>query len=219
MLQAIVFDMDGLMVDSEPLAHEAWNDVLREYGQRLDDVNYSRIVGLRLDATAQFLKQMYELPVSPAKLGEAKERRLTEIRARGVPPMPGLGRLVSEIEARQLPWAVATSSPRATAEENLQQLGLLPLCQVIAGGDEVRHGKPSPEIYLLAAERLGIAPDLCLALEDSVPGLTAARSAGMVTVAIPGGHGQAQEFEEANFVFSSLDIVATQLEEILATSN
>ena len=123
MIQAVIFDMDGLMVDSEPLAHQAWNDVLDTFGQRLDDVTYSQLVGLRLDATARLVQQTYELPVTPDELAEAKENRLSQIRAHGVPAMPGLRRLMAEIEAKDLPWAVATSSPRATAEENLQQLG------------------------------------------------------------------------------------------------
>jgi HAD superfamily hydrolase (TIGR01509 family) len=217
MLQAVIFDMDGLMVDSEPLAHQAWNDVLDSYGQRLDDAIYSQLIGLRLDATARLVQQTYALPVSPDHLAEAKETRLSEIRGHGVPEMPGLRRLVGGIEARDLPWAVATSSPRATAEENLEYLGLLPRCWAIAGGDEVSQGKPSPEIYLLAAERLAIMPQHCLALEDSVPGATAARSAGMMTVAVPGGHSTAEQFSMADFVISSLDIVADRLDELLAT--
>ena len=216
MLQAVIFDMDGLMVDSEPLAHQAWNDVLEPYGRRLDDETYAQLIGLRLDATARLVQETYELPVNPDQLAEAKENRLSQLRARGVPAMPGLRRLVGEIQARDLPWAVATSSPRATAEENLQQLGLLSLCQAIAGGDEASQGKPSPDIYLLAARRLAIMPQYCLALEDSVPGVTAARSAGMVTVAVPGGHSSADQFTLADFVFSSLDIVADQLDELLA---
>ena len=207
------------MVDSEPLAHQAWNDVLENFGQRLDNATYSQLVGLRLDASARLVQQAYELPVSPEQLAAAKENRLSQIRAHGVPEMPGLRRLLSEIEARNLPWAVATSSPRMTAEENLQQLELLPLCRAIAGGDEVSQGKPSPEIYLLAARRLAIMPQYCLALEDSVPGVMAARSAGMITVAVPSGHGTVEQFAIADFVFSSLDIVADRLDELLAASS
>ena len=215
MIEAVVFDMDGLMVDSEPQAHQAWNDVLEKYGQRLDDATYSQLIGLRLDATARLVQQTYALPVTTDNLAEAKERRLSQIRALGVPEMPGLKRLVVKIEAKGLPWAVATSSPRATAEENLLQLGLLSRCRALAGGDEVSQGKPSPEIYLLAAERLAIMPKYCLALEDSVPGATAAQAAGMVTVAVPGGHSSAEQFTMADFVFSSLEIVADQLDDLL----
>jgi HAD superfamily hydrolase (TIGR01509 family) len=219
MLEAIIFDMDGLMVDSEPLAHQAWNDVLQSYGQRLDEATYSRLVGLRLDATARLVQQSYALPVTPDQLAEAKENRLSQIRALGVPEMPGLRRLLGEVKARGLPWAVATSSPRATAEENLQQLGLLPFCRAIVGGDEVSQGKPSPEIYLLAAERLAVSSQYCLALEDSIPGATAAQSAGMVTVAVPGRHSTPEKFGLADFVLSSLDIVADRLDELLAARN
>ncbi len=219
MLEAIIFDMDGLMVDSEPLAHQAWNDVLQSYGHRLDEATYAQLVGLRLDATAQLVQKSYALPVTPDQLAEAKEKRLSQIRASGLPEMPGLRRLLAEVKARGLPWAVATSSPRATAEENLHQLGLLSICRAIVGGDEVSQGKPSPEIYLLAAERLAVSSQYCLALEDSIPGATAAQSAGMVTVAVPGGHSPAEQFGIADFVISSLNIVADRLDELLAVRN
>ena len=87
MLQAVIFDMDGLMVDSEPLAHQAWNDVLDTFGQRLDDTTYSQLIGLRLDATARLVQQAYDLPVTPDQLAGAKENRLSQIRALGVPEM------------------------------------------------------------------------------------------------------------------------------------
>jgi beta-phosphoglucomutase-like phosphatase (HAD superfamily) len=125
--------------------------------------------------------------------------------------------LQAEIARRQIPWAVATSSPRHHAEIILTQLALADSCRAIAGGDEVRQGKPAPDIYLLAAERLGIAPAHCLALEDSLPGSQAAVAAGMVTVAVPGGDRAAAEFAHADFIFPSLHQVLAHLDELMST--
>lgn len=217
---AIIFDMDGLMIDSEPLAHRAWTDVLDGFGVKLDDTVYHQMIGLRLEDTARLLQQRYDLPVDPQILGQSKEQQLAEIKAvEGIRMMPGLIELVDEIEQRGLPWAVATSSLRANAEQNLRLIGLFGRCRAIVGGDEVSRGKPAPDIYLLAAERLSVTPQKCLALEDSVPGVKSARSAGMVTVAIPGSHSSRENYGLANHVYPTLKVVADRLDQLLVSGN
>lgn len=129
--------------------------------------------------------------------------------------MPGLMPLHAEITRRQIPWAVATSSPYHQAETVLTQLGLIDACCAIAAGNEVSQGKPAPDIYLLAAQRLGIAPENCLALEDSVPGSQAAAAAGMITVAVPNGDTQINDFPHAHYILPSLHAVLTYLDELL----
>jgi HAD superfamily hydrolase (TIGR01509 family) len=213
-LQAVVFDLDGLMVNSEPLARQAWDEVLADYGRRLDEVTYRRIVGRRTRESAEIVRASYGLPLPAEELAAAKTRRWQAIWQRGLPPMPGLVELQAELAARALPWAVATSSPRAYAMGILQQLGLADSCGAIAGGDEVTHGKPEPDIYLLAAERLGVSPEACLALEDSVPGARAAQAAGMAVVAIPNGTPVA-DFRFADHVLASLHEVASRLDLLL----
>jgi HAD superfamily hydrolase (TIGR01509 family) len=130
--------------------------------------------------------------------------------------MPGLRRLVEELKQRKLPWGVATSSPKNYAKLILKNLGLIADCQAIASGDEVQHGKPAPDVYLLAAERLAISPESCMALEDSVPGVKAAVAAGMLTVAVPNSHTEEDEFSLANYVLPSLNAVADGLDRLLA---
>jgi len=97
---------------------------------------------------------------------------MSEIMAEGIPCMLGLRRLVAELEQRNTPWAVATSSRKAYANQVLEQLDLREKCKAIAAGDDVERGKPAPDVYLLAADRLDIDPASCLALEDSVPGIS-----------------------------------------------
>ena len=137
----------------------------------------------------------------------------SQIRANGVPTMPGLHALHDEIARRNIPWGIATSSPRAHAVEILQQLGLQERCRAIAAGDEVTNGKPHPDIYLLAARRLGIAPQDCLALEDSGPGSQAAVNAGMTVIAIPNAQTKTADFSHVHYLYRSLEDVLTNLDQ------
>lgn len=204
------------MVDTEPLARRVWEEVLASYGVELDEATYTRMVGRRTAESAQLLLETHALPLAAAELAAAKTRSWERVWRRGVPARPGLKRLHRLLAEREIPWAVATSSPRFYAAEILQQLEVSADCRALAAGDEVRHGKPAPDIYLLAAERLGIAAERCLALEDSVPGGRSARAAGMTLVAVPGPPATAADFPFADYVFPSLDDVATALDRLLA---
>ncbi|WP_420640549.1 HAD family hydrolase [Candidatus Leptofilum sp.] len=212
-LQAIIFDMDGLMVDSEPLSQQAWDEYLRPYGHQLTEEIVSNIIGLRADVSTPTIKELFNLPEPVPVIIEKRAAIYSQIRANGVPIMPGLHELHAEIARRQLTWGVATSSPRHHAQEILQQLGLLDRCQAIAAGGEVTHGKPQPDIYLLAAERLGIPPQNCLALEDSGPGSLAATRAGMTTIAIPNAQTQTADFSHVHHRYSSLHDVLANLDQ------
>jgi len=213
---AIVLDMDGLMVDTEPLARRAWDQVLSVYGYTLDDAVYNRMIGHRLDESVQILVESYNLPLDVDDLARQKNNMFSKVRDLGVPIMPGLYELHAAIIQRDLLWGVATSSPRSYAEEILLQLELKESCQVIAGGDEVPYGKPAPDIYLLAAERLGVLPSRCLALEDSAPGCRSALSAGMLVAAVPNGDTETADFPAVEYIFSSLYEVTDKLDTLLA---
>jgi HAD superfamily hydrolase (TIGR01509 family) len=214
-IKAIVFDMDGLMVDSEPLARQAWETVLARYGCQLDAETYGRMIGLRTEDSSRLVRDRYDLAVSPADLGAQKTAEMAGLLDQGVPVMPGLPELIQVVNERQIPWAVATSSRLAYAQTILDQLGLRDSCRAVAAGDQVAHGKPAPDIYLLAANRLGVNPQSCLALEDSVPGGRAAVAAGMVLAAVPGPQADAADFAFADHVFPSLRQVADALDHLL----
>ena len=211
-LNAIVFDMDGLMVDSEPLSQQAWDEYLRPYGHQLTEEIVSSIIGLRADVSTPTIKDLFNLSEDVATIISKRAAIYSQIRANGVPVMPGLVALHAEIGRRQIPWAVATSSPRAHAEEILHQLGLKDQCRAIAAGNEVSHGKPHPEIYQLAAARLGIPPQHCLALEDSGPGSLAAVRAGMTVIAIPNVQTKTADFSHVHYQYNSLHDVLANLD-------
>ena len=140
-MKAVIFDMDGLMVNSEPLARQAWDAVLGTYGARLDGETYRGMIGLRLDESAKLVRDAYGLADDPATIAERKQHHLAQIRRGGVPIMPGLWRLLEEIERRRLPWAVASSSKRDDVLAVLRQLDLLNVCWAIAAGGLVSRRK------------------------------------------------------------------------------
>lgn len=214
-LKAVVFDMDGLMVDSEPLSRQAWDEFLRPYNGHITDEMQSQIIGLRADLSTPLIKETYNIPLSVEAIIEQRKIIYKRIRANGVPMMPGLMMLQGHISQRRLPWAVASSSGREHVHEVLEQLELDGSVYATACGDEVTNGKPAPDIYLLAAERLGIDPTLCLALEDSGPGSRAAVAAGMRTIAIPNNETKSADFSHAYAVYGSLFEVVNNLDALL----
>jgi HAD superfamily hydrolase (TIGR01509 family) len=218
MMEAILFDMDGLMVDTEPLARAAWDEVLAPYGYRVDDDLYRRMLGRRTRESAQHVLEAFALPLSADELIERKTAALLRRLNGGAPPMPGLFTLLDAVEARGLPWGVATSTPRPLAAHILGGLGVLGRLSALAAGDEVARGKPAPDIYLLAASRLGIAPGRCLALEDTPTGCAAAAAAGMRVVAVPGEWTDRAAFGCAFRVSPSLAEVAAGLDALLTAA-
>lgn len=215
-IEAVIFDMDGLLVDSEPLSQRAWARLAAVYGFVLDEATYGRMVGRRSDEAARLFLQACPLPLAVDAVVAQKGAYLEEIKAQEVVPvMAGVAEVVTAVGHHKLPYAVATSSKRSHAEQIMAQLGLTPVA--IAGGDEVTEGKPAPDIYLLAAARLGLDPAGCLALEDSLPGCEAARAAGMRVVAVPNGVTHQADFSQVTgHVYDSLHGVAADLTRLLA---
>jgi HAD superfamily hydrolase (TIGR01509 family) len=214
-IRAVIFDLDGLMIDTEPLARRAWDRVLIDHGLRLEDAVFARMIGLRLQESSAVIKKAYGIETPAAELAEMERQYMFQIMKQGIPIMPGLDRLLSELDQHRIPWAVATSSDRSYAEETLSQLNLLDRCLALAAGDEVEEGKPKPDVYLLAAQRLGVNPARCMALEDSAPGVSAAAAAGMRTLAVPNGDTSLMDFQPAHGVYGSLEEVALDLDQLL----
>lgn len=214
-IAAVVFDLDGLMVDTERTSRQAWEIVLKDFGRTLNEETYRRVIGRRSDESAIILNESLNLQTDAQQLlGRKKKIFDTLIVSQGVPVMPGLTELVKALSDRKIPWAVATSSPRSYAENILLQIGLLKKCRALAAGDEVSRGKPDPAIYLLAAGRLNVQPQKCMALEDSLPGCRAAEAAGMMTVAVPNCYINNDELTFVNYIFNSLKDVADNLERL-----
>lgn len=181
---AVIFDMDGLMLDSEPVHRAAWQQAARELGFVLSDDLYLTFVGVRAADNEATLSALWGAGFDTV---EFRRRVLQHWRRRveieGIPHKPGLAPLLTHFQERGVSLAIATSTERTKA---LLSLGTLASAfAVLVTGDEVARGKPAPDIFLLAAERLGIAPAACLVLEDSDTGVQAALAAGMSVIQVP----------------------------------
>jgi HAD superfamily hydrolase (TIGR01509 family) len=210
MIQAILFDLDGLMVDSEPHSLRSWEAVLAERGVQLDQLTIDSILGLRIDATARTLIDKYHLPDTVQGLGDAKTEYQIAHLDGNVPPMPGLLELLDEIDQRGLKKAIASSGMRRYVEAVLRVNDLLDRFSVIITGDQVAHGKPAPDVFLAAARALNVEPRHCLVLEDAPAGVRAAKAGGMTCIAIP-------DHSVAHLELSQADRIATSLHEVQAS--
>ncbi len=185
-LRAVIFDMDGLMLDTERIYHRVWDTAGLEVGHPLPpDVIQA--------TTGRTFADSYRLFAEAAGPSFPMEDFLAcwprhwqqAIMTEGIPLKPGLLELFAWLEAQQIPKAVATSTSNAEAHSTLHHAGIANHFSLVVTGDQIVHGKPAPDIYLLAAERIGVAPSHCVALEDSEAGVLAAAAAGMYTIMVP----------------------------------
>ena len=187
-LRAAVFDMDGLMLDTEPIYKIAWQAASAELGYVLEDAAYARFVGRRTEDCERDLVEQYGAGFPLDRLG-ARWPPLwkAEVAAHGLRKKPGLLELLAFLESYGVLLAVATSTDADFAAFSLRSAGLEGRFRVVVTGDQVARGKPAPDIYLEAARRLQADPSQCLALEDSEAGILAASRAGMIPLLIPDG--------------------------------
>jgi len=180
--RAVIFDMDGLLLDSEPLYRVTWQTAAADLGFPIDDVLYERFVGRGNVEAEQILREHFG-DVFPLDEFHKRWSRDFDEHVTSIARKPGAMELLDLLEQRGIPKALATSSPRVLA---LRCLGdLASRFTALAFGDEVSHSKPAPDLFLLASERLGIATAECLVLEDSEAGVRAARAAGMDVIMVP----------------------------------
>jgi HAD superfamily hydrolase (TIGR01509 family) len=209
--------MDGVLIDSEPVAAQAWRTYLSRYGHTLEERVYERMVGLRLSDSAKLVAQHYGLPVPPEEVAQARDALFLDLILRDPHPMPGLHRLLEALSGRGLRLAVATSAHQGYAPRLLTALNIRQRFEVIVTGDQVEHGKPAPDIYLHAASRLGLEPRACLVIEDAPQGVAAAKAAGMACVAVPNTTTMQGDFQRADaIVRDGLPGVLSQLDTLLA---
>jgi HAD superfamily hydrolase (TIGR01509 family) len=186
MIEAVIFDMDGVVLDSERIAKSAWQRAARDFGLEISDELYLKVTGRHTDEA----RRIFEAALGPAFSYETtRERRSAyfngELERGGLPLRPGLDAALAYLENRKISRAIATSTRRAEALRRLDIAGIGGRFPLLVGGDEVTRSKPAPDIFLRAAELLRKPPAACLVVEDSLAGIAAAEAAGMPRVFVP----------------------------------
>jgi HAD superfamily hydrolase (TIGR01509 family) len=192
---AIVFDMDGTLLDTEMVFKEIVWDVSADLGFEMTDLIHHSMVGSSHETTNQLLVEAYGVSF-PYTIFDEKCRNLMKARMEEVVPVKaGVHELLAELKARRIPAAVATSSRAPHALGHLGGAGILSMFEAVVTRDDVINPKPHPEPYLMAAKRLGIEPALCIAVEDSHTGVRAAHAAGLQTIMVPDLVGPSEEIK------------------------
>lgn len=193
-IRALICDMDGLLVDSEPLAESAMVAFLRRHERELRPDAMGQTLGRRLPEAMALIAEIYGL-TDPLDIlmRDYGEMRLAALRGH-LRPMPGAAELIAFARDARLKLALATSSERSHADVSLAEAGLSGLFDAEVTGDAVERGKPAPDIFLAAARRLDIAPAACVVLEDAPAGIAAAHAAGMRAVCVPNSKTRALPF-------------------------
>jgi HAD superfamily hydrolase (TIGR01509 family) len=185
-LSAVLFDMDGLMLDTEPLALVAWRQALAEHGYTLSDEVGLATLGRTAEDTRLILQQSLGANLPYQAAFRRKKELVSETIAReGISAKPGLVELLAWLSSRGAATAVASSARREDVSAKLVRAGLLHRFDALVTGDQVQHGKPAPDIFLAAARQLHVPASACLVLEDSEAGIQAAHAAGMRPVMVP----------------------------------
>ena len=181
---AVIFDMDGVLLDSEPLHFEALGGLLAHDGLQLTLAENEEFIGATVEATFSTLIARHHLPRSLGEYISLYDEAVLRILQQPRPPSHGVVQLIARTRDLGMRLALASSSRRLWIDATLRSIGLANTFELIVSGDDVEHSKPDPEIYLLAGSRLDLPPERCLAIEDSPNGVKSALAAGMPVVAV-----------------------------------
>ncbi len=204
MIRAVLWDIDGTLLDSEPHHFEAMVAVCARHGHTLAKAEYDRLLGLSMPEVFARLNAVQAMPLTLLEFIDACNDSYVANVGR-VPPRPGARERVEALARLGMPQACVSNSGRRVVEANMKALALPHTLHFGISRDDVTHGKPHPEPYHRAAERLSLPPEACLVIEDSPVGARAAKAAGMVTVAWP---------QLAHLVFDAVDFLVSDLAEL-----
>lgn len=204
--RAVLFDMDGVIVDSEPLHVAAFQATLKGYGRDLTHEQYKQHFAGRTDEAGfsqyfDFIGETVDMPV----IMDKKAMAYLELAAAQLVAYPGVIEFIRDLSERETPLALVTGSLRAEAEATLKAFGLAHLFSVVITAEDIAHSKPNPEGYLKGAKALNTDPADCIVIEDAPSGVSAAKAAGMRCVAVTNTHSK-EELREATLVVNQLHL-------------
>jgi beta-phosphoglucomutase family hydrolase len=205
-LEAVLWDMDGVIADTADYHYNAWRNVLAERRVTLSKVDFMKLFGQRHDTIIKFALGD---KVSPEEISSITERKQALYRrnvAQNIIPLTGAVALIKSLNQHGIKMAIASSAVRANIDVILQGMDIEKYFQAIVSGNEVAEGKPSPLIFQLAAKKLGVKPGNCVVIEDAIAGVAAAKRAGMKCVAVTNSH-PGKSLKNADLIFDSLEKV------------
>ena len=214
-IEAVVFDMDGVLIDSEPVWERVRRKFVADHGGGWPEDAQDRMMGMSTAEWSAYISEDFGLRLSPRQVAEGVVTAMTAEYQTHLPLLPGAIEAVQELSARW-PLAVASSAPKSLIEAVLDASGLRQAFAAAVSSEEVPRGKPAPDVYLEATKRLGVPPTACAAVEDSSNGLRSAAAAGLAVIAVPRPEypPAAEALDQASLVLDSLteltsDTVAT----------
>jgi HAD superfamily hydrolase (TIGR01509 family) len=209
-IDAVVFDLDGVLVDSEEIWDRAREQLAKERGGRWHDGAQRDMMGMSSKEWSRYMHDVIGLEEPPEEINREVVRRLTELYGEHLPVIAGAKEAVERLAARW-PLGLASSSNRELIDLVLELLGVRALFRATVSSEEVARGKPAPDVYLEAARRLGVEPTRTAAIEDSHNGMLAAKAAGMRVIAIPNSH-----FPPGEDALGAADVVLASPAELTA---
>lgn len=206
-IQAVIFDMDGLLIDSEPLWQEAGSETLSTFGINLTDEQYHSSTGLR---TPEWIDHWFgyfgiDKAHAPEAIKTIEATAIAKIKARGE-ALPGVEYIMNYFHSRNIPIAIASSSPMKLIDEVVEKLSIGQFLQVKTSAENLAYGKPHPEVFINCAKELDMRPQHCLVFEDSFNGMIAAKAAKMKCAVVPAPSVQQElRWKAADLVLGSLN--------------
>lgn len=210
LFSGVIFDLDGVIADTESVQLRAVNLMLEPYGHALSPAQWAReYVGHPIEEDIRDIRTRFRIDAPLPELSAYRRQAYSKLLgdSAGLEPLPGLERLLDELAARRIPLGIASGSPRADVETVLRTLNLMERFSALATADEVKQTKPAPDVYLLAAARLNLNPTDCVAIEDSATGMAAAKSAGLHVIGVPSLYTRHHDLSRADKLAGGFDEV------------
>jgi len=211
LLEAIIFDMDGVVADSEPLHIKAENQTLAPFNVKVTEEDYHKFMGRSPELLLESLVEKYSIDVKMQELLSVHKKNLLQLYKKEVKPIKGALELIQWFSEKKYCLALASSSNDKLVESVISKFKIRNMFNAVVSGSEVKNIKPSPEIFLKASSKVFVSPEKCLVIEDSTAGVKAARSAGMHCIGFRSPHSPGQDLSSADMIIDDLTVLLNKL--------